>query len=86
METVKSPAEHRIILHNTSWETYERLLEEREDSRVPRLAYDRGELEIMSPSSEHERVGYGSGRGNMPDRQAEQTFLWIRDCRHAKSL
>jgi Uma2 family endonuclease len=42
MDPIKSPAEHRVILHNTSWETYERLL------------YDRGELEIMSPSSEHE--------------------------------
>jgi len=58
METVKSPAEQRVILRNISWETYERLLEERGDSRVPRLAYDRGELEIMSPSSEHESVGY----------------------------
>ena len=58
METIKSPAEHRIILHNTSWETYERLLDERGDSRVPRLAYDRGDLEIMSPSSEHESAGY----------------------------
>jgi Uma2 family endonuclease len=58
METVKSPAEQRVILRNISWETYERLLEERGDSRVPRLAYDRGELEIMSPSAEHESVAY----------------------------
>jgi hypothetical protein len=29
METIQSPAEHRIILHNTSWETYERLMQER---------------------------------------------------------
>src|SRR5688500_12174775 len=50
METVESRAEQRVLLHNISWETYERLLDERGDSRVPRLAYDRGELEIMSPS------------------------------------
>lgn len=56
METVKSPAEHRIVLHNTSWETYKRLLEERGESRVPRFAYDRGELEITGPSTEHESV------------------------------
>jgi Uma2 family endonuclease len=61
METTKSPAEHRVILHNTSWETYERLLDERGDTRVPRLAYDRGELEIMSPSSEHESIAYFVG-------------------------
>jgi Uma2 family endonuclease len=61
METVESRAEQRVLLRNISWETYERLLEERGDSRVPRLAYDRGELEIMSPSSEHEGVAYFVG-------------------------
>jgi Uma2 family endonuclease len=58
MEKVKGPAEQRVLLHDTSWETYERLLNERGDRRVPRLAYDRGELEIMSPSSEHESTAY----------------------------
>jgi Uma2 family endonuclease len=61
METIKSPAEHRVILHNTSWVTYERLLKERGESRVPRFAYDRGELEIMSPSTEHESIAYYIG-------------------------
>ena len=49
METIKSPAEQKVTFHNVSWETYERLIEERGESRVPRFAYDRGELEIMSP-------------------------------------
>jgi Uma2 family endonuclease len=61
METIKSPAEHRVILHNTSWGTYERLMEERGESRVPRFTYDRGELEIMSPSTEHESIAYYIG-------------------------
>jgi len=61
METVRSRAEQRVLLRNISWETYERLLEERGDSRVPRLAYDRGDLEIMSPSSEHESIAYFVG-------------------------
>jgi Uma2 family endonuclease len=61
METIKSPAEHRVILHNTSWETYERLMKERGENRVPRFAYDRGELEIMSPSTEHESIAYYIG-------------------------
>jgi Uma2 family endonuclease len=56
VETVKSPADQRIVVHNVSWETYQRLLEERGEDRVPRFVYDRGELEIMSPSAEHERV------------------------------
>jgi Uma2 family endonuclease len=61
METVKNPAEHRVILHNTSWETYQRLMRERGESRVPRFAYARGELEIMSPSTEHESIAYFIG-------------------------
>jgi Uma2 family endonuclease len=61
METIKSPAEHRVILHNTSWGTYERLIEERGESRVPRFTYDRGELEIMSPSTEHASIAYYIG-------------------------
>jgi Uma2 family endonuclease len=55
METVKSPAEQRVVLHNIAWETYARLLADNENNSAPRFAYDRGELEIMSPSPEHEK-------------------------------
>lgn len=55
MATVLSPPEQRVMLHNVRWETYERLLSDLGDSGAPRLTYDRGTLEIMSPSSEHER-------------------------------
>lgn len=61
METVKSPAEQRVLLRNVSWETYERLLAEREENRVPRFAFDQGMLEIVSPSSEHESISYYIG-------------------------
>jgi Uma2 family endonuclease len=50
-----SPPEQRVTLYNVRWETYERLLADLQDSSAPRLTYDRGTLEIMSPSSEHER-------------------------------
>lgn len=56
METVKSPAEQRVLLSNVSWETYERLLEDHQDSSAPRFTFDRGMLEIMSPSPEHEKL------------------------------
>ncbi len=56
MEILKGPAEQRVVLHNVSWETYERLLAEHADSSAPRFFYDRGELEIMSPNPEHERT------------------------------
>jgi Uma2 family endonuclease len=56
VEPVKSPAEGRVLLRNVSWETYERLIDEREERSVPRFFYDRGELEIVSPSFEHDRI------------------------------
>ena len=55
METVKSLAEQKVLLSNVSWETYERLLEDHRDSSAPRFTFDRGALEIMSPSPEHEK-------------------------------
>jgi Uma2 family endonuclease len=54
--TVKSPAEGRVLLRNVSWETYERLIAEREERPVPRFFYDRGVLEILSPSKRHEEI------------------------------
>ncbi len=51
-----SPPEQRIILSGISWETYERLLADHEDKSSPRFAYDRGVMEIMSPSPAHERA------------------------------
>lgn len=54
MPTVVSQPEQRVVLRSVSWETYERLLAENSDRSSPRLTYDRGVLEIMSPSAEHE--------------------------------
>nr|MBA2714118.1 Uma2 family endonuclease [Rubrobacteraceae bacterium] len=56
MVTVKSPAEGRVLLRNASWETYERLMAEREERPVPRFFYDRRVLEILSPSKKHEEI------------------------------
>lgn len=61
VEAVQSLAEQRVILRNVDWETHERLLEGRGESRVPRFAFDRGMLEIMSPSAEHESITYYVG-------------------------
>ena len=54
MGNVLTLAEERVVLQNVSWETYERLLADHGDAPVPRFTYDRGMLEIMSPSLEHE--------------------------------
>ncbi len=56
VEALRSSAEQRVLLRNVGWGTYERLISEREERRVPRFYYDRGVMEILSPSRTHERV------------------------------
>lgn len=53
--TVAAPPEHRVLLHNITWETYERLLAENGESCGTRFTYDEGELEIMVVNVGHER-------------------------------
>jgi Uma2 family endonuclease len=61
MAAILTPPEEvtqRVIIDNISWETYQRLLEERGESSQPRYAYDRGRLEIMVTSYEHENLNH----------------------------
>jgi Uma2 family endonuclease len=51
--TLPAPPDEIIRLSGISWSTYETLLEELSDRRL-RLTYNRGNLEIMAPSPEHE--------------------------------
>jgi Uma2 family endonuclease len=44
----------RVLLHNISWDQFERLLADLGESRSARIAYDNGTLEIMTPLPEHE--------------------------------
>jgi Uma2 family endonuclease len=59
VETIPQPAPvergQNLILHGVSWETYERLLADFQDSHAAHFAYDQGVLEIMVLSAEHER-------------------------------
>ena len=43
-----------LILSDVPWEEYEQLLADLGDSYAARITYDRGRLEIMSPSIRHE--------------------------------
>ena len=54
----KQSSADRFILQDVSWATYESLLKDLGDRRWPRLTYDRGILEIMSPHSEHEGTSW----------------------------
>ena len=54
MATLVTPVEHKVILHGVSWETYERLLSEHQESPGTHFIYDGGALEIMVLSGRHE--------------------------------
>jgi Uma2 family endonuclease len=54
--------DQRIVLRGVSWSTYEALLADHMDRRSPHFAYDRGELEIVAPSTEHERDNWALQR------------------------
>lgn len=60
MSTVMNPpsqiGEQRVVMRNVSWETYEGLLAANADNSSPRITYDHGTLEIMSPSIVHEKL------------------------------
>ncbi|MBA2597916.1 MAG: Uma2 family endonuclease [Chloroflexota bacterium] len=47
-------ADARIVLQHVNWDTYERLLADDEGRRVPRMTYDQGVLELVTPSMPHE--------------------------------
>ena len=53
---VASPPEAIVTLHGVSWRTYESLLADFVDRSVPHFTYDRGMLEIGSPSTPQERA------------------------------
>ena len=54
--------EQRFVLRGISWSTYEGLLADHADRRSPQFAYNRGELEIVAPSTEHERDNWALQR------------------------
>lgn len=56
MPSIVAPTEQRVTLAGLSWDTYERLLAEHQGAANPRFAYDRGVLEIMVVSYEHEEL------------------------------
>ena len=51
---VKTDVVRHVILHNISWETYEKILAEHDEVSNPHFAYCDGELEIMVLGYSHE--------------------------------
>lgn len=48
--------DHIVLLRTAAWSDFQRVLELRGERPVPRLAYLKGVLELMSPSREHEAL------------------------------
>jgi Uma2 family endonuclease len=61
MSTAIPQAENRVLLSGISWATFESLLADTQNHGT-RFTYDRGCLEMMSPSREHERLKRLIGR------------------------
>jgi Uma2 family endonuclease len=55
--------EQRVVLRGIDWEGYETILKVIGDQAAVRLAYDGGDLELMSPSTDHD--GYKTLIGRM---------------------
>ena len=61
MSSVSTPAEQRVVIENVRWSTYLALLDDAVERRG-RITYDRGSLEITSPSKLHEKAKCLIGR------------------------
>lgn len=55
-EPAPGAAPDRTMLYGISWTTYLNLLADLRDRGAPRLTYDQGTLEILSPTTHHERL------------------------------
>jgi Uma2 family endonuclease len=63
MATVKKALpKHRLVLYDVEWREYEGFLRLLDERPAVRLTYDRGVLEIMTLSSEHEYTSHILGR------------------------
>jgi Uma2 family endonuclease len=70
--------EPRFLLHGVPWREYTALRELPENRHV-RMTYDRGDLEMMSPSKWHEQLSYLIGR--LIDAWTEELGIDVQSCR-----
>jgi Uma2 family endonuclease len=66
-----------VVLHGVSWKLYRKLRRMRANRNI-RMTYDRGELEIMSPSPEHE--GFACLLGDLIRIWTLELGIPIRSC------
>lgn len=78
MSTGTTTSETRTLLRNVTWQQYVEL-RDGDEYRHRRMTYDRGSLELMSPTKLHERVGYLIGR--CIDVWTEERRIAVQSCR-----
>ena len=72
--------DRRFVLPGVPWQTYLSLREQSDNKHV-RMIYDRGVLEMMTPSKRHEQFGYIIGR--LIDAWTEELGIDVQSCRTA---
>ena len=80
LEPPRSPNrfDQRVTLHGIGWQDYEALLAMRGESSATRVTYLEGELELMSPSFDHETLKKTLGR--LIEAYAEERGLDLIGC------
>lgn len=69
-------SEQRFVLHDVPWRMYVRLLRVFADRPAVHVTYDRGTLELMTLSHEHESLGYLAAR--LVDALTEELGLPVK--------
>jgi Uma2 family endonuclease len=72
------PLQEHVYLPGVSYATYEAILAEIEDRRRLRITYHHGEMEMMSPSQDHERAKTLIGR--MIETLTEELGIPVLSC------
>ncbi|MCI0491422.1 MAG: Uma2 family endonuclease [Planctomycetes bacterium] len=72
------PLQEHVYLPGVSYATYEAILTEIEDRRRLRITYHHGEMEMMSPSQDHERAKTLIGR--MIETLTEELGIPVLSC------
>lgn len=78
MSSAQTPTEQRFLLYNIDWQGYEKLLDILGDRHI-RVTYDRGNLELMSPSHRHE--SYAALLGRLIEALTEELGVPIKSGR-----
>jgi Uma2 family endonuclease len=78
MATATHAHDEIALLQGVPWQTYVSLRDLPEDYHI-RMTYDRGALEIMSPSHSHERLAYLIGR--LIDTWTDELAIDVQSCR-----